>query len=103
VVKVVDILLGDDGAGGVILPVAVDSVEWQVHCSVARDKGWAHITKRGWVVVSDLWGWVCYPETIESQGEDGGERVGYGNDGEADDANRGEDDWDRGGEERVAN
>ena len=37
-VKVVDIPLGDDGGGGVILPVAVNSLKC-VHCSVAQDKG----------------------------------------------------------------
>ena len=38
-VKAVDTLLGDDGDDGVILLVAVDSLEWWVPGSVARDKG----------------------------------------------------------------
>ena len=37
-VKVVDIPLGGDGDGGVILPVAVNFLKY-VHCSVAQDKG----------------------------------------------------------------
>ena len=37
--KAVDILLDDDGGGGVILPVAVDSLEWRFHCFVAQDIG----------------------------------------------------------------
>ena len=52
------------------------------------------------MIVSGLWSWICYLEAIESQGEDGGERIGYGADGGAD---GGVDDANGGGEERVAN
>ena len=109
-VKVIDILLGDGVDDAVILPVAVNSLEWPVHCSVAQDKGQARIIKRGLVVVPGLWGRVCYPEANESQNEDGDERVGDGAGDEVDASNRGEAgggrgelDGDRGGKERVAN
>ena len=99
--KAVDILLLDDGDGAVILPVVVDPLEWGFRCFAAQDKGEARIVKRGLVAVYGPWSWVCYPEVIESQREDGDERVGNGTDGGADDANRGEGYGGR-GEEQVA-